>query len=87
MIILTGKRQLCQTLYNADNIQMLCITVFLILLVTNLKCTEDHRNYMDKWIRDLYQNSNLFLQWINGFRYIQDNYIIGDILGWTTSDA
>ena len=51
----------------------------------NYKRIYDQIEKINKSIRALYWEMVLFLGWINGFWYILENDIIGDILDWTPS--
>ena len=61
-----------------------CVSkTYLIVLILNLKYMHDQSDQIDKIFRALYWESFLLLQYMNRLKYIQDNEILGNILGWT----
>ena len=54
-------------------------------MLPNIKRTYDQIDQIEKQIRALYRELVLFLQYINGFRYIPENESEGGVLGWNKS--
>ena len=63
----------------------MCIKKYLIVLIPIFDTMYKGKKQVKIYMWALHQELVLFLQIMNCFRYVPDNDIEGDILGWTTS--